>query len=392
MAEVIEIPEQNFYALKDAVAKLNRKAAKIGSSKVHLMPIGTRELKDKESGRIAKIIEVYLTIPEMKIAGWTFVGNIDHRLHHETGRNVVFINPELDEVTPDTYWDTPSHCDHCKEQRKRNFTFILRNEAGELKQVGSSCLKDFLGHDPLKTLKLFEILRDAVRHAKSYRAGLSPASYFYINTIEYVANVIEVLKERGTWLGSQKARELSETSDKPVDSTGDLGLQRYFGSICVNPTHPRASEWAMDEARAMVEEVAQSQGTESLDQNLRTIANATLLDYRHTRMAAVIGFKWFQKQPKTQKVNEFAGSVHFLNVDDKFEGEVTVVSKRVIDNDWGSSTLVRMNYNGNLVITFAGGKFSPEVGSTLKIAGTVKSLGEFNGTKQTVLNRVRTKD
>ncbi len=49
-----------------------------------------------------------------------------------------------------------------------------------------------------------------------------------------------------------------------------------------------------------------------------------------------------------------------------------------------------MNYNGNLVITFAGGKFSPEVGATLKVAGNVKSLGEFNGVKQTVINRART--
>lgn len=389
MAEVIEIPEQNFDALKDAVAKLNRKAAKIGSNKVHLMPIGTREIKDQESGRIAKIIEVYLTIPEMKIAGWEFVGHIDHRLYPETGRNVVFINPELNEYTPDTYWDTPSHCEHCREQRKRNFTFILRNEAGELKQVGSSCLKDFLGHDPLKTLKLFEILREAVRHAKAYRSAFSAADFFYINTVEYIANVIEVLKERGTWLGAQKARELSETNDKPVDSTGDLGLQRYFGSIQAKPVYPLASEWALDEARKIIEETAQSTGTESIDQNLRTIANARLLDYRHTRLAAVMGFKWFQKQPKPQKTNEFAGSTHWLAVDDKFDGEVTVVSKRIIENDWGNSTLVRMNYKGNLVITFAGGKFSPEVGSTLRVAGTVKSLGEFNGVKQTVLSRAR---
>lgn len=41
-----------------------------------------------------------------------------------------------------------SRCDHCHRAVRRNKVLMIRNAAGEVRWVGSSCALDFLGHDP----------------------------------------------------------------------------------------------------------------------------------------------------------------------------------------------------------------------------------------------------
>lgn len=45
--------------------------------------------------------------------------------------------------------------------------------------------------------------------------------------------------------------------------------------------------------------------------------------------------------------------------------------------------------DGNIFVTFTGGKFSPQLGDTIGFIGTVKKLDHFNGVDQTVLTRIK---
>lgn len=49
-------------------------------------------------------------------------------------------------------------CDHCERRTTRTKVMFIESEAGEVKQVGGSCAKDFLGHDPFWATVLFEAL------------------------------------------------------------------------------------------------------------------------------------------------------------------------------------------------------------------------------------------
>src|SRR6266704_1131511 len=40
----------------------------------------------------------------------------------------------------------PGYCDHCKTERQRNDTYLVQSEGGTRRQVGSPCVKDFMGH------------------------------------------------------------------------------------------------------------------------------------------------------------------------------------------------------------------------------------------------------
>lgn len=72
-----------------------------------------------------------------KINGWELIGKIEHT---DAG-NLLFGTP--DTKIPESYRDAEPYCEHCGVRRFRKETFIIRNEAGEYKQVGRSCLKLF---------------------------------------------------------------------------------------------------------------------------------------------------------------------------------------------------------------------------------------------------------
>jgi DNA helicase-2/ATP-dependent DNA helicase PcrA len=77
-----------------------------------------------------------------KIAGWTLLGILHH---HANTNEEVDVHPVQGMTVPQRYWHAPPSCDHCNETRHRKETFVLRNEEGEEKQVGSTCLKEFFG-------------------------------------------------------------------------------------------------------------------------------------------------------------------------------------------------------------------------------------------------------
>lgn len=61
-----------------------------------------------------------------KLAGWSFIATIQHA--GEAG-NILRVIP--DETLPASYRTGSQRCDHCKVNRKRTDTFVVRNEAGE---------------------------------------------------------------------------------------------------------------------------------------------------------------------------------------------------------------------------------------------------------------------
>jgi superfamily I DNA/RNA helicase len=74
-----------------------------------------------------------------QMSGWTTLGI----LHHRNGKTEV--HPMAGQVVPKQYFDAGPDCDHCETAVRRNDTFVLQNEAREIKQVGRTCLKEFFG-------------------------------------------------------------------------------------------------------------------------------------------------------------------------------------------------------------------------------------------------------
>lgn len=73
------------------------------------------------------------------INNWEFIASVEH-----TSAGNIFSKGLTTVEIPVRYRTAPCTCEHCKTNRIRKDTFIIRNtKTGEFKQVGKSCLRDF---------------------------------------------------------------------------------------------------------------------------------------------------------------------------------------------------------------------------------------------------------
>ena len=76
-----------------------------------------------------------------RLKDWEFVAVLEHTDEGTVIKRALG-GPEI----PDEYRNIDKKCDHCGLSRVRLSTFVVRNtKTGEFKQVGSSCVKDFVG-------------------------------------------------------------------------------------------------------------------------------------------------------------------------------------------------------------------------------------------------------
>lgn len=139
------IPTQNVATLQADITKLAKKAAKLGCAAPVLTIGKTVSVKIGETayGDIvyAQKVEVSVTGEAPKLNGWSFIGTV------ESVEGSTVLRSVPGHQIPEQYRAAdPCNCDHCKINRRRNSTFIVQSEAGEFKQVGRSCIRDFLGH------------------------------------------------------------------------------------------------------------------------------------------------------------------------------------------------------------------------------------------------------
>ncbi|MCA0253591.1 MAG: hypothetical protein LCH76_15145 [Actinobacteria bacterium] len=145
-------------ATRAKVAKLNARAVRKGfTGRVELT--ATPAIRNHTPAPGAPPVtlhgfEVTLDGQPPSYAGWQFVAAIDKLSeptpsptnHAGTPPPVAIRYPPGADQTFDHSAVRPGECDHCHTVRPRSTTFLVRHvDTGELKQVGRTCLKDFLG-------------------------------------------------------------------------------------------------------------------------------------------------------------------------------------------------------------------------------------------------------
>ncbi len=90
--------------------------------------------------------------------GWEVIAAIDNL--GEAG-TIVRVNPQYAEEIA-VFNDAPPVCEHCNQKRKRNKTVVLQNVDGVRKQVGTTCIKDFVGHNLPALWDIWEELEEFV--------------------------------------------------------------------------------------------------------------------------------------------------------------------------------------------------------------------------------------
>lgn len=374
-------------ATQAKIEKINARAAKKGFTGRLAVESERVVVKSKNAlgFEIEEILyETVLTGDAPSYNGWTIAATLDW---DEEAGLIVRTAPGVDKV--DRSELVQGRCDHCKKNRHRSKSYLVRNEAGEQCQVGSTCIKDFLGWSAGIVFFSSTEVQDevdgmlagggylekrwsvesvfAVAWAAISAFGFVPASSY--DSTPTKAVVLAVLDPNPR---SKRDRELGEE------------LRPYVDRAAAQAKIVR--DWVLSDAFA---------GDNEYVINLKAIAAADSVTARNIGLLASAPQAWaramerdlIRRTEKAELVNEFVGQPK-----DKLELDVRIKSIRPIEGDYGTTTIYTLVSNTNHVFKW----FSSNAGlgatagdKVYKIKGTVKGHDEYQGMKSTVLTRVK---
>ena len=371
--QVFNIPAARYQWFKDKMDQMSKKALKLTGQRSFFTVVGFHNEDNTESRWFnQKIMEVFVAIPEPKINDWTFVARIDHA--NEAG-NIIRSTGLID--LPTHYREADPVCEHCNHNRRRRDTFVIYHKEQGFKQVGSSCLADFLGHkDVAHFAKLAELL-STVRGYAIGSFGGDLVDKRYIPTEEYLELVAQSILVYG-WIPRSQAIRTG------VRSTSELAADNLGVILSVSSEAKKLASDALNWALSLDE------NDDKLNDylyNCWVVANAADLERRSLGIAASIVGTFYKNYFK---------HVEFLNEHVGSEGErvtLTIIPKFVRDTNRFIIHKASDTFGREVVWFSQKYMFTQDkIGKPMRIAARVKSHGEFKEKKSTILNFVKLLD
>jgi len=204
MKETLEIQKFNKVYLIEKVEQLNKKCRKLNCPEMRLSFGAERIVENKNrKGDVISIevlIETTLEYEIPIIDGWELICTFD------IFEDKVFTSKVPDKELPVEFLDKHEiHCDHCGVNRFRTHSMLMRNiNTNEYKEVGSTCVKDFFGHDPKNLLWMSSIrFTEIVDSVSGYGEGRGTYAH-HLKSFLTITNAC--IRELG-WVPRSKAEE-----------------------------------------------------------------------------------------------------------------------------------------------------------------------------------------
>jgi hypothetical protein len=380
------IPQSRVGELKEKVAKLNKKAAKIGVTPITVEMTGLSrrdEYRLDEFGpkHVTMMVEIIMEGETPKYEGWKLLAVLMHDPNLES--NIVKTVPG--EAIPEGYRTRPGVCDHCGYKRIRKETFVVQHEGGDIKQVGRQCVADFLGHgDPRRFIKTYEWFDEAMGWGREY-SGLRDERENY-SLVSFLAMTNAVIRKFG-WVSGKKSYEegVTSTATEVITQFGDRRTMREEDKV-------RPTDDDVEYAEKVIQWAQGINAVTEYEHNLKTIADCQYVIRKTQGYAAsmIMAFK-IATEPKNRerKVSDYYGTVgqKIVNLPLNFIREYS------FETMYGVTHLQKFNDdNGNLFVWGASRWQDLEEGKKYLVSGTIKAHKDYKGIKQTVITRCKVRN
>lgn len=321
--------------------------------------------------------------------GWKFLGRVDAT---QSGKPVISAAPGVDEVSFEGV--QAGVCDHCGHNRARRSTYLVVNvETGEQKQVGSTCIKDFLGWQATPVFIYPDDVEEKMggwgRGEQSWTPQTVVATaWAAIKTFGYTKSgfpgstvgVVRSALQPWTKADREIAAKLAPVADQAIDKANtvlDFIRSDDFGgdsSYVTNLKTLAAEQYVTG-------------------QHLGFLASAPQAWIRHLETADERAAKEAQwAAEKAAKAAAAASSKHIGTVGQKLTFKGKIVSIRWVENEFtgGSKPIYNIRTeDGQKVTWFASAEaLGDQEGIEVWLQGKVTKHDEFNGEKQTVVSHV----
>lgn len=376
-----QISREQFDATVVKVNQANARAAKKGLAG-RLTIEGTPVLvsvTDENTGltRTWEEIQVVFGGEAPKFGGWTFVATLDWDINAGL---IVRTAPGIESI--DRTGLTEGTCDHCKADRRRNETYLLVHEDGRQVQVGSTCIKDFLG------LQVGVAWLDSTGFTAEFGSGSWAISHGteYVLALAWALIKLDGYKPSSGY-GSTTKGDVFSVLYPPLVITQEYRDWTARVRVLAAEAAERAAE-----VRAFILSDAFS-GTSEYVRNLKAIAAADSVSDKNIGYLVSAPQAWARHLERTlvrevkaaEAPSEWVGQPG-----DKVTVTATIRTVRFINGRFPTVLYTLRDDAGHIYTWFASSEaLGDKTEETVTIKATIKGHDEFRGIKQTVLTRAK---
>ena len=304
--------------------------------------------------------------------GWQAVAKVEHM------ENGNFVTPyDFRERYPEAWHTVEPFCEHCRTNHQRSVTYMVRNENGEIRQVGSGCLKEYTGIDPYFAVSFASLSAYIEREAAVGEDTFDETKTCLLSVRRVLAHACDHIRKFG-----YVKRDLP-------NSTADYVRSHYREK---EPTPE-----GLDEADRIMEWVKNEEHQAfTCAWECEAAVRQEWCKSEHVGRLAWLPAewkKWVEEREREARRREereraAAESRHIGTVGEKIS--VMIRDARLItswETQWGYTYFYRFtDVDGNVLVWYSS-SHKDDAEYTVRLTGKVKDHTEYEGVKQTVLTR-----
>jgi hypothetical protein len=363
------IPFRNFSDFLSGLQRLNRRAQRLGVDP--LVPSFGDTYNITVDDREVTAIDITVDGKIPSFQGWNFVASVEKL---DTGLNIF--HGESANKVPERFKHSGHSCEHCNQNRNRNASYIVENSLnGEFKQVGSTCVNDFLGGNVLPVFSFVSTVRELLNREWDFGSGTRT----HISVLETLAVSSAIIREHGF----AKKTGWDQYSGDPIP-TAFLVEKHFCGRSDI-----KILDEDRDKAEATKEWLVNHEGTQNdYLQKLISLCAASYVDNRNIGILAS-AIAAYDREIERKNVAASQPSKHVGKVGERLKFALTLAYHRVLpDYGYGPSNLYTFkDREGNLLKWKTAGDFDFE--GEVTIVGTIKEHSVWNNREETVLTRCK---
>jgi len=379
------IPLKRIHQFHEKIKKIQAAAKRLGFSP-WIVEEGDPEwrlvtISDKESQRSydvgIQVVRVSIKGEPPVIHGWRFLAKIEH------GEHGNLVKSFTDDIDRSWHFAEPN-CDHCHTSRLRNNTYVIRKVDGsDAKQVGGSCLGDFVGEfsrDPEVVMSMYGGLHDAANEFDFDPDRMGGEDCDGVPTRLVVAATIQVVTEDGGYISREKGESLGAFSTADVVKDAFWNKRTKFR---LNTDYLTKAEKIIGWLQSQVE-------SDSLWlRNIAVLAGRDFVTVKNVGLLASGYVAW--ERSLMQKDQDRQSNWLETEEGQKVSGVMLLERVSNFDTQYGTTYIMSFRDDGGNRVVWKTGSppWDYQLGFRYTVSGTVKSKDLYRDEKQTSLIRVK---
>jgi len=390
---IYTIPTYKVAKLVKKLEAFNRKATKFKAQPI-VFTVGSTYSKDYQTdecrlkgiNHIVEVNDITIDIESFTpVPGYLFLASIENTPNGNIMHTIDF-RMEI----PAKFRTSNNHCDHCNTDRYRKTTYIIYNEKKKsFIQVGSTCIKDYLGINVALIASRFEFLTEMEGSMKSC------GSEYIIPTYElriFLATAINCIELDGYVSGKMVYEGTTTKSATGSDTCFVLGpympkdikLQQY------KKDRRNFTIANMNEAQVIMAWVKEQPATTDYYQNLQIICKNNYITGKSANMAASMICVYRIALNKLKLKKEFKPSNYIGQIGEKVTLTAEFYSEYSSTGPYGICYIYNfVTKEGNRIVWMSSKPSNFEKEGLYTFSATIKRHQEYKDIKSTMVKSLK---